>query len=67
MKLKLTKEELKSGLEIKIKGLNGDPTEYDNDPEDYRGTSVLLEYHDKKFQLHVWTDSKEDCQTIILN
>lgn len=48
------------GLVIKIKGLKGDSS--DKAP----GTSVLIEYYEGKVQLHVWTNNKQDPQTIIL-
>ena len=61
MIMALTKKDITDGgVEIHIEGLTGDPK--DRVP----GTSIYLEYYDNKVQLHVWTDGKQDCQTIIL-
>jgi hypothetical protein len=47
------------GLEIGIDGLVGDPT--GSSP-----SSIFIEYYQGKVQLHIWTDGKQDPQTIIL-
>ena len=64
MQFKFTKEELSNagsgGLEIKIEGCPGDPTEKEH------GTSVFIEYYENKVQVHVWDGTQQDCQTIIL-
>jgi hypothetical protein len=65
MRLHMEQEELGKntdglGLEIVIEGLQGDPTE--NMP----GTSIYLEHYQGNVLLHIWTDGKEECQTIIL-
>jgi len=48
------------GLEIRINGLNGNPEEITNP------SSIFLEYYEGKIQLHVWTDNKQNPQTIVL-
>jgi hypothetical protein len=64
MNFKFSQDELKNtgsgGLEIKIEGLTGDPT--DQSP----GTSVFIENYEGKILCHVWTDGKQDCQSITL-
>jgi hypothetical protein len=60
MHLNLNKTELTIGLEIKIEGLTGDPT------EDTPGTSIYLEYYNGKVLCHIWTEGKEECKTIEL-
>jgi hypothetical protein len=64
MKFKFTKEELTyegaGGLEIKIEGCPGDPT--DTDP----GTVVFIEYYEGKVLVHVWDGTKQDCDTLEL-
>lgn len=64
MKMQFTKDELSNkgagGLEIKINGCPGDPT------EDEPGTSVFIEYYEGKVQVHVWDGTKQDCDTIVL-
>ena len=48
------------GLEIRINGLVGNPEESTNP------SSIFLEYHEGKVQLHVWTDNQQNPQTIVL-
>ena len=64
MKMKFTMQELDNkgsgGLEIKIEGCPGDPT------EDEPGMSLFIEYYEGKVQVHVWDGTQQDCQTIIL-
>lgn len=48
------------GLEIRIKGLIGNPEESTNP------SSIFLEYYEGKVQLHVWTDNQQNPQTIVL-
>jgi hypothetical protein len=60
MKLHLSREELFPGLEIVIDGVPGDPT------EKVPGTSVFIEFYEGKVLCHVWTEGKQDCQTIEL-
>lgn len=63
MKIKVTKEEIgqpHEGIEIRIKGLKGDPE------EESPGTSVFIEYYEGKVQLHWWTEGGQDCHTAIL-
>ena len=61
MRLKLSKEELKnSGLEIVIEGVEGDPA------EESPGTSVFIEYYERKILCHIWTEGQQDCKTVEL-
>jgi hypothetical protein len=64
MKMKFSKKDLinegSGGLEIKIEGCPGDPT------EDEPGTSLFIEYYEGKVQVHVWDGRGQDCQTITL-
>jgi hypothetical protein len=59
MEIRLTKKQLNEGVEIRIAGCKGDPT--DKAPR----TVLYIEHYEGRVQLHVWNGS-QDCQTIIL-
>ena len=59
--LKFSKKDVKRGIDIKIEGCVGDPT--DKAP----GTSIYIEHYDGKVQVHIWNGLSQDCQTIILH
>jgi len=65
MQLRLSKKDIlnegSGGLEIKIDGCKGDPS--DKAP----GCAVFIENYKGTVQVHVWDGTKQDCQTIILH
>lgn len=65
MQLKLYKKDLDNnkgsgGLEIKIEGVKGDPSEVPP------GTSVFIEDYEGKVWCRIWTNNQQDCQSIEL-
>jgi hypothetical protein len=60
MEFKFTRKQLDEGIEIKINGCKGDPT------EKAPGTSLYLEHYEGKVLVHVWDGTSQDCQTIEL-
>ena len=60
MEFKFTRKQLNEGIEIRIAGCKGDPT--DKVP----GTVLYIENYDDKVQVHVWDGTSQDCQTTIL-
>jgi len=67
IRLTITKNELGKGregngcgVEIAVMGLTGNPQ------DSGKSGSIWLEYYEGKVQLHVWTDGRQDPQTIIL-
>jgi hypothetical protein len=60
MNIKLTRKFLNEGVEIKIAGCTGDPT------EKAPGTALYIEHYEGEILVHIWDGTSQDCQTIKL-